>query len=124
LHAIGVLLAGGTDEEAAAAAQVTVRTLRRWRAADEFQNALREFARASFRQAHSQLMGLVGEALATLAEMNRTGTPAIRTRAALALVDLGIKVADGDLDERLERLEEAWQQTNGGEPNGLQLLSS
>jgi hypothetical protein len=52
---------------------VTVRTLRRWQASAEFSDALREFARQSFREAHSQLLAAGLEAVAALREALRTG---------------------------------------------------
>jgi hypothetical protein len=53
----------------------------------------------------------------------RTGSPAGRIRAAKTLLELGLKVADGEIDERLERLEEAWQ-ASSTEPPGLRSLSA
>jgi hypothetical protein len=38
-------------------------------------------------------------------------------------LELGLKAGEDDLDERLARLEEAWQ-ASGAEPGGLRLLSS
>jgi hypothetical protein len=109
LHALGVLLTGGTAEEAAAAAQVTLRTLRRWQAQAEFSDALREFARAGFRDARSQLLAAQAEAVQVLRQALRTGSPAERIRAARTILELGLKVAEDDFDERLERLEDAWR---------------
>jgi hypothetical protein len=125
LLAIGSLLAGGTPEEAAAAAKVSVRTLRRWQAMHELQEALREFSRAIFRDSHSLLQAASKDAVAKLWEVTRTGDPATAIRAAAKILELGLKVADDDWDERLERLEQlerAWQASEAG-TNGLRLLS-
>ena len=123
LHAIGSLLAGGKPEEAAAAAGVSVRTLRRWQATPEFQEALRGFSRAIFRESDSLLQAASKDAAAKLWEVTRTGDPATAIRAAAKILELGRIAADADLEERLERLEETWRQANGGEPPGLRLLS-
>lgn len=125
LHAIGSLLAGGKPEEAAVAAGVSVRTLRRWQATPEFQEALREFSRAIFRDSHSLLQAASKDAAAKLWELTRTGDPATAIRAAAKILELALKVADDDWDERLDRLEQlerAWQANEAG-TNGLRLLN-
>jgi hypothetical protein len=126
LRAVSVLLVGASTEDAAHAAGVSQRTIERWQATDGFQDALRDFARASFREAHRQLLAAAEEAVATLREALRIDNAATRVRAARVLLELGLKVADADLDERLERLErleQAWQANETG-TNGLRLLSS
>lgn len=107
LHALGVLLTGGTAEQAAAAAKVTLRTLRRWQAQAEFQDAQREFARNSFRDASTQLLAAQAEAVQVLWQALRTGSQAEKIRAARTILALGLKVAEDDLEERLRQLEEA-----------------
>jgi hypothetical protein len=105
LHALGVLLTGGTPEEAAAAARVTLRTLRRWQAQAEFSDALREFARSGFRDARSQLLAAQAEAVQVLWQALRTGSQAEKIRAARTILELDLKVAEDDYEERLRRLE-------------------
>jgi hypothetical protein len=105
LRAIGTLLGGGTGEEAADASGVTLRTLRRWQDQRGFQDELREQARQSFRRARNQLLAAQEEAVETLWKNLRTGTTADQVRAARALLDLGLKVAEDDYEERLKRLE-------------------
>jgi len=105
LHALGVLLTGGTAEEAAPAARVTLRKLRRWQAQAEFSDALREFARSGFRDARSQLLAAQTEAVQVLWQALRTGSPAEKIRAARTILELGLKVAEDDYEERLKRLE-------------------
>jgi len=105
LHALGVLLTGGTAEDVAAAARVTLRTLRRWQAQAEFSDALREFARSGFRDARSQLLAAQTEAVQVLWQALRTGSPAEKIRAARTILELGLKVAEDDYEERLKRLE-------------------
>jgi G:T/U-mismatch repair DNA glycosylase len=126
LRALAALLTGSTAEEAAAKADVSLRTLRRWQALPEFQELLRESARASLREADSLILAAGREAVTTLWKVMRTGSTAEQIRAALGLLDLGHKVAADDLDERLHRLEEAWH-TGQHEPIGqpeLRILSS
>ena len=122
-RALGVLLMSGSPQEAADAGGVSLRTLRRWQASAEFSNALRESARDSFREAHSQLLAAGLEVVATLRQALRTGSPAGRIRATKTLLELGLKVADGEIDERLERLEEAWRGSETEQP-GLRILNA
>jgi hypothetical protein len=125
-RALTVLLTGGTAEAAAEAAGVSGRTLRRWQLSAEFADAMRSEARESFRQAHTQLLAAGLEAVAALRQALRTGSPAGKIRAARTLLELGLKVAEDDFDERLERLEEAAWHTGQHEPseqNGLRILS-
>jgi hypothetical protein len=127
LRALGVLLTGGTAEEAAAAAGRDVRTLRRWQASPEFSDALREFARSGFRDARSQLLAAQTEAVQVLWQALRTGSSAEKIRAARTILELGLKAAEDDYDERLERLEVAAWRTGQLEPDGqhgLRILSS
>jgi hypothetical protein len=116
-RALTVLLTGGTAEAAADAAGVSGRTLRRWQLSAEFADAMRSEARESFRQAHTQLLAAQLEAVQVLRQGLCTGSPAGRIRAARTLLELGFKVGEDDLDERLERLEEAWQASETGQPD-------
>lgn len=112
-RACDVLLAGGKPEDAAAAVGVTVRTIERWQEKPEFQEWMREFARASFRESRSQLLAAQAEAVATLREALRAGSQSERIGAARALLAVGLKAADDDLTERLERLEGMWRGGTG-----------
>jgi len=123
LRALAALLTGGTAEEAAAKAEVSLPTLRRWQALPEFQELMRETARASLREADSLVMATGVEAVTTLWKALRSESPSAQIRATLGLLDLAHKVAADDLDERLQALEEA-REARGTEPNGLRLLSS
>jgi hypothetical protein len=122
-RALTVLLTGGSNEAAAEAAGCSDRTLRRWLQDAEFADAMRSEARESFRQAHTQLLAAQTEAVQVLRQAMRTGSPAEQIRAARTLLELGLKVAGDDHDERLALLEEACQASETGKP-GLQLLSS
>ena len=114
LHALGVLLTGGTAEEAAPAARVTLRTLRRWQAQAEFSDALREFARSGFRDARRQLLAAQAEAVQVLWQALRTGSQAEKIPAARTILELGLKVAEDDYEERLKRLERLEATWSGG----------
>jgi hypothetical protein len=122
--AVSVLLATGSTAKAAEAAGVGERQLRRWRATPEFLDALRTAGRRSADEATSHLLAAQLEAVTTLRQMLRTGTPAVRVRAARALLELGLKVADGEIDDRLDRLEQSWQAAAAAsEPPGLRAVS-
>jgi hypothetical protein len=108
-RAISVLLATGSTAKAAEAAGRSERTLRRWRELPEFMEALRDAGRRNADEARSHLLAAQLEAVQALRQALRTGSPAVKVRAARALLELGLKVAGDDVDERLQRLEEAWQ---------------
>jgi hypothetical protein len=61
------------------------------------------------------------EAVEALRVALRTGSPALRVRAARVLLELGVKVADEELERRITRLEEASCETDRP---GLLILSS
>jgi hypothetical protein len=121
LHALGVLLTGGTAEQAATAARVTLRTLRRWQARAEFQDAQREFARNSFRDASTQLLAAQAEAVQVLWQAMRTGSQAEKIRAARTLLELGLKAGEDDREERLKRLEDEWRSGGTGKSGSQNL---
>lgn len=80
--------------------------MRRWLASEPFAAAYRDAARESAREATSSLLAAQREAVDVLRACLRDGTPATRVRAARALLELGVRVAGEDLDERLRLLEE------------------
>ncbi len=106
MAAVRSLLAGGTTSEAATAERVTERTIRRWVTNDVFHRALREAARHVARESVGALLAAQGEAVATLRAALRSGLPAVRVRAAVALLDLGRTAADDDLESRVADIEE------------------
>ncbi len=105
-RAVAALLTSRTITDAAAAAGVSERTLRRWLAAEPFALAYRAASRESAREATSALLSAQREAVDVLRQCLRDGTPATRVRAARALLELGVRVAGEDLDERVRELEE------------------
>ena len=109
---MAALLVSRTLADAAIAAEVGERTLRRWLDSEPFATAYREAARQAAREAVSALLAAQGEAVAVLRANLHTGTPATQVRAARALLELGVRVREDDTDERLRALElevEAWQ---------------
>lgn len=106
VRAIGALLTSRTIEAAAATVGCGEKTIRRWLATDQFAAAYREAARESAREATSALLAAQREAVDVLRQCLRDGTPATRVRAARALLELGVRVAAEDLDERVRELEE------------------
>jgi transposase len=114
-RAIIVLLATGSPSQAAEAVGVSLRTVRRWQASRSFAEALRDAARDSAGEALSQLLAAGAEAVEALREAVRTGSPALRVRAAQILLENGLKVAGDDLDQRIAKLEEqAWSTDSNG----------
>lgn len=113
-RAIAALLACRTVTEAAKVAGVGESTLRRWLAADPFASAYRAAARDAAREATTALLAAQREAVQVLRSCLREGSPATRVRAARALLELGVRVAADDMDERLSQLEEEvhrWEAT-------------
>jgi transposase len=108
-----VLLATGSPSKAAEVVGVSLRTIQRWQASPAFAEALRDAARGSAGEALSHLLAAGVEAVEALRETVRTGAPALRVRAAQILLENGLKVAGDDLDQRLARLEETWQNRIG-----------
>ena len=105
-RAIVVLLATGSPPKAAEAVGVSLRTMRRWQASTAFSEALRDAARGSAGEALSQLLAAGLEAVEALREAVRTGSPALRVRAAQILLENALKVTGDDLDQRISRLED------------------
>jgi hypothetical protein len=108
-RAVSVLLATGSAVKAAEAAGISERTLRRWRHDDQFLEALRDAGRRNAGEAMSHLLGAQLEAVEALRQAIRSGSPAVKVRAGRALLELGLKISDDDLGQRLERLEGVWR---------------
>lgn len=116
---MAALLTARTTQEAAATAGVGLRTLERWLTLDAFTRAYRDSARDASRQAVTALLAAQLEAVATLRQAMREGTPATRTRAARALLEVGVRLRESDLDERIDNLEgevQRWRMTGGVAP--------
>lgn len=105
-RAIPALLSSRTIAEAATAAGVGEKTLRRWLASEPFASVYRQAARESAREAVSTLLAAQREAVQTLRECLQAESPATRVRAARALLELGVRVGVDDMDDRIRQLEE------------------
>jgi hypothetical protein len=103
---IPVLLASRTIVEAAQACRVGESTIRRWLADPGFASALRAAARDVKQEAVTALLSAQTEAVATLRKHMRSDNPHVAVRAARAVLELGVKVSEDDLDERIRQLEE------------------
>ena len=107
--ALAALLANNTIAEAAAAADIGERTLYRWLAEDlKFKQALNEAQTSLITQAAAQLMGLIGTAVQTLADLLGSDQDSVRRLAAVNLLDQAWKALElQNLTERLDALEAA-----------------
>lgn len=118
-RALAALLATRTLVEAAEVSGVSERTLRRWMASEPFAATYRTEARASAREAVSAVLAAQREAVEVLRTQMHTGAPATRVRAAVALLGLGVKVREDDVEERLAELEQEVTSWRLGETSGL-----
>jgi hypothetical protein len=103
---LSALLLSRTVEEAADSIGVGRRTVERWLSDDVFADAYRALARAASATASSALLAAQLDAVETLRAALHEGSPATRVRAARALLDVGIKVREADVDQRLDKIEE------------------
>ena len=105
-QAIAALLATSTIAEAASAAGVSERTLRRWLAAPAFQADYRAAREQAVRIAVGRLQGLLSAATEALERAMTCGTSAVEMRAAVAVIEHAFKGTDLiDLAERVATLE-------------------
>jgi transposase-like protein len=105
--AVYELMRGGNMAEVAERLGITERTLRRWRARNDFQAALSAAQGEALRVAAAQLAGLADDAVKTLRqEVQNGGSSSARLRAAGLVLDNLAKMAElADFAERLDRLE-------------------
>jgi len=95
-----------TVAEAAEAVGVSTRTLERWLSDPGFATAYRSTARDASRQAMSALLSAQLEAVAALRDALQAESPATQVRAARALLEIGVRTRESDLDERINAVEE------------------
>ena len=111
-RAVLALVATGSTIEAATAAGVTDRSVRRWLNSDDFRAAYRAASRTAAGQALSRLLSAQDRAVETLVRGLTAESAATQVRAARALLEIGTRALDDDLDQRLDELErrvEAWR---------------
>lgn len=112
--AVEAIAHGATVEEAAKAGGCSPRTLHRWRTQPDVQAALRELGRESARESVSLLLAAQHEAVAALRRSLTSRSDATRVRAARALLEVGQRVADDDLEQRITELEGRLDGWHGG----------
>ena len=111
--AITALLTQNSESAAAAAAGVARSTLQRWQATPAFKAALAAAELQVIDQSVRRLLGLQEAALAVLSDLMSTGTPAIKLRAAMSVLEFGTRLRDlrneeqrlAELEQRLAELE-------------------
>ena len=107
--AITALLAGGSDGEAAEAANVNRKTVMRWRSEPDFKTALIEARDALWRQRIDALAAQFDAARAALAAIvaDEAAPASTRLAAARIIIDASMKAREHqELAERLAALEE------------------
>ena len=113
--AIVALLSSRRVPDAATAAGVSERTLRRWLASDEqFQLASAEARRAVFDRAVARLQGLTERAVDALeALLDMTAPAAVRLGSARLILEIGFHERDAEtILRRIEQIERAQEERN------------
>ncbi len=103
--ALTALVVSPNVRAAAQNAGVGVSTLRRWLTEAEFQAEHRRLARESQREAVSVVLAAQREAVLTLIRVMRSSDAHGSLRAAVKLLELGHRLGEDDLDQRVARLE-------------------
>lgn len=103
--ALAALLASPTVRRAAETAGVGESTLRRWLSQASFQEEYRRAAREVHSEAVSVVLSAQTEVVSTVLRIMREGNSDGSLRAAIKLLELGHKVSEDDLDQRVSRLE-------------------
>ena len=118
LRAIHVLISSATQEEACRRAQVSRETVNTWRKDPLFLEELERQRQVVFSEALGILKQTVSQAVITLRNLLSSENEAIRLRACVHCVLLGLKVkGEVELEDRVRSLEEAAQARltrNGG----------
>lgn len=107
-RAIACLVIEPTRANAARRAGVSERTMRRWLSRVEFASEYRRQAREASEVAISATMAAQSAALAVLVEVMQApeATAAARVRAARAVLEVGLRLRDHEVDDRLDDLEQ------------------
>lgn len=116
ISGVMALVGSGSVKEAARAARVDERTVRRWLDRPAFRAEYRAAAREAAADGVSALLAAQRHAVAALVSGLDAESPATRVRAARALLEIGRHALDDDADERLTLLEEevaAWHARTG-----------
>lgn len=103
---INALLNNPVIAKASKACGIPTRSLTRWLAIPEFQEALEMERQRLNAEAFDNLKFTLSEAVGVLRELLRSESEATRLRAAQAIIDYNVKIAEIDrLEARLVRLE-------------------
>jgi len=107
--AVEVLAAGGTSTEAASAAGVTVRTIRRWRNDEPpFADAIEEGRALMLAEAAGLLAAATTVAAGRLAEIIESGEERHALAASRVVLDMAARYrSDRAIEDRIEALEAA-----------------
>ena len=118
LRAITFLISSATQEEACRHAQVSRETMNTWRKDSVFLEELEKQRQVVFSEALGILKQTVSQAVITLRNLLSSENEAVRLRACVHCVLLGLKVKDEiELEDRVRNLEENAQarlMRNGG----------
>ena len=110
LRAITFLISSATQEEACRHAEVSRETVNKWRKDPLFREELEKQREVVFSEAMGILKQAVSQAVITLRNLLSSENEAVRLRACVHCVLLGLKVRDQiELEDRVRSLEEAAQ---------------
>ena len=103
--AIAALLVAPTEAAAAAQAGVAAATLRRWKKRPEFRDALHAASRERLGDTVARLRAAAAEAVETLCEALHDKLTSNRVRAAIAILDVAVRIEVDDLGRRVTEME-------------------
>jgi hypothetical protein len=104
---ISAILVSPTIRAACRRAKVSERAYRKWKGSPKFQAALANAQRDAWSESVGLLKGLAPLAVRRLRQLLRSARPDVQLRAALGLIDRGVKAIEADdLLRRIAALEE------------------
>ena len=106
-RAIESLLGGNSLSATAAAAGVSVRTLRRWRSDPRFVGELRASRDEVFADSCAALTSLSRKAVSTMQRIldDENASDSLRLRAAIEVLEASVRISNVDVVERIAALE-------------------
>lgn len=107
-RAIDELIKSGSRREAASKTGVSVGTIDRWHKDQQFLTMLANAQREATRSITARVWNTLNNATHTLQQNLNCGLPSSEIRAAVALFDIALRMAEAtDVEERLQALEAA-----------------